>query len=171
VRITFKYLVITLVFSLILAFVIFRWVPFYEIKGFNKALDGLLLISSISLGFYGACLSVFASLFNTKVVKEIMNDNSYRIDFLIISSVSLGIGILTVLGTIVYQVMLENGGVAENILRYTNSIWLAFVFMFFSFQLIFVVVSFSIFFKNSDKDVENDVYTPMLDGSKLNRKK
>jgi hypothetical protein len=168
---TFKYLVVTLVLSLMIAFVIFRWVPFYEIKGFSKALDGLLLISSISLGFYGACLSVFASLFNTKIVKEIMNDNNYRTDFLLISCTSLGIGVLTVILTIVYQVMLENKGVAEEILRYTNSAWVAIVLIFFSLQLIFVMISFSIFFKNSDESASDNVYTPTLDESSLSRKK
>lgn len=167
---TLRYLVVTLLLSLIAAFIIFRWAPLYNIEGFDKALDGLLLISSISLGFYGACLSVFASLFNTKVVKEIMSDNNFRKDFLIISSTSLSVGILTVIVTIIYQVMLENKGVAEGILQYTNSVWVGLVLIFFSLQFIFVMVTFKIFFGNSDRSTEPDVYTPHIEESSLGRK-
>ncbi|MBD8135765.1 hypothetical protein IFR10_09450 [Bacillus sp. CFBP 13597] len=171
-HITYKYLIVTIIVSIIAGVLIYHGVNLYEIKGFNKALDGVLLISSISLGFYGACLSVFASLFNTKVVKEIMDDKEYRKEFLIIASLSLAIGFLTVICTIVYQVMLENDGVANGILQITNASWIGLIIMFFSLQLIFVFVSFVIFFKNTDHDKQTDsVYTPNLNESKLSKKK
>jgi hypothetical protein len=166
---TYKYLISTLIASLLAGVAAFYWGQFYEIKGFNKALDGVLLISSISLGFYGACLSVFASLFNTKVVKEIMSDKHYRKEFLLISSLSLGIGFITVIWTIVYQVMYENKEVANKILQFTNASWIVLVVMFFCLQLTFVFISFAIFFKNTDENTQG-VYTPNIDEAKLGKK-
>lgn len=146
----------------ILIGVFFYFLHLHSIAGFMKALDGILLLSSICLGFYSACLSVFASMFNTKIVRELMEEKDYRNEFIVIASSSLVIGFLTVVSTIVFQVMIENNGVSENVLNVTNGIWGFFVTLFFSLQLIFVFISFLIFFSNSEENEEESVYTPPI---------
>lgn len=167
VRLTYRYLSCALLLSLILGVLVYFKFNFYEIKGFEKALDGVLLLSSISLGFYGACLSVFASLFNTETVKSIMNELDFRKEFLIIASLSLGIGFLTVLNTIIYQVILENQMVPTIIFRFTNAFWVSIVLMYFSLQLIFIFVTFTIFFNNGRPSTNEKVFTPHIDETKL----
>lgn len=147
---TRKFIVFASLFSLGLVFTVYYFLPSYNIKGFEKALDGVLLFSSITLGFYGACLSVLASIFNTKVVKEIMEDSTYRKDFVSISAANLISGFLTVIITIVYQVMLANKGVPELTLRITNSIWSGICVLYISLTILFVVVTFMIFLSNKE---------------------
>lgn len=169
-RITQLYFIVASILSLIIWGLSFMYVPLYKLVGFEKALEGVLLLSSISLGFYGACLSVLASIFNTKLVKEIMNDKEYRKDFILIACLSLGIGFLTVICTIVYQVIMENKQLTDTVFRVINATWLGLLTMFFSLILIFIFVSFSIFFKNKDSDSDSaPVYTPPNDYSNLDR--
>lgn len=93
-----------------------------------------------------------------------MEEKDYRKEFILIASSSLIIGFLAVISTIVFQVMIENEGISENVLNVTNGIWGFFVTFFFSLQFIFVFVSFLIFFSNSDEDEddESSVYTPTI---------
>src|SRR5699024_10400508 len=142
---------------------IYIFFPFYNINGVEKALEGMLLLSSISLGFYGACLSVLASIFHTNVVKEIMHDEEDRKEFIIISCFTLLIGFFTVISTIVYQVMLSNGQFNLNII---NSLWFSIVFLFFCMKVLFILIIFLIFFNNNDEDANNtDVYSSKLKSS------
>lgn len=147
---TRKFIIFASLFSLGLALAVYYFLPNYNIQGFEKALDGVLLFSSITLGFYGACLSVLASIFNTKVVKEIMEDSTYRKDFVNISAVNLISGFLTVIITIVYQVMLANKGVPEITLRITNSLWSGICVLYISLTILFVAVTFMIFLSNKE---------------------
>ena len=86
--------------SVILAIVVYFYCPFYKLEGFDKGLEGVLLFSSISLGFYGACLSVIASIFNTKIVKSIMNEKGEKKEFSLIVFSTLITGFVTVFTTI-----------------------------------------------------------------------
>lgn len=160
-KFTTIYFIAASIFSILIG-VGFYFLELHSIVGFMKALDGVLLLSSICLGFYSACLSVFASIFNTRIVKEIMEEKDYRNEFILIASSSLIIGFLTVISTIVFQVMIENKGISEIVLNITNGIWGSLVIFFFSLQFIFVFVSFMIFFSNSDEDEESSVYTPTI---------
>lgn len=158
---SYKFLTVSFFITIVFGFIIYFFFPFYEVKGVNKALEGMLLLSSISLGFYGACLSVLASIFNTKVVKEIMQEKEERKEFIVVSCCTLLVGFLTVISTIIYQVMLSNGKVNLDIM---NSLWFSIVLLFFCMKLLFILIIFMILFNNkeSNKDDEVNVYTPEL---------
>jgi hypothetical protein len=156
---SYKYLWSALFISVIIGIVVYIWIPLYSFQGVKKALEGVLLLSSISLGFYGACLSVFASIFNTRVVRDLMRDNQYRREFILVSGISLSSGFFTVFTTITYQVLLENEGISEIIYKITNSIWLALTFMFLFYNVLFVLVSFLIFFSNNDEESSMQVHS------------
>ncbi|KIL45748.1 hypothetical protein [Jeotgalibacillus soli] len=151
-RLSYLFIIIAFVLSLIISGIVFMYFPIFEFKGFEKALDGILLLSSICLGFYGACLSVLASIFNTKIVKEVMNDRSYRSEFIMISVFSLLTGFVLVLTTIVYQVLFANGNVDFFIMNLINSIWLFLLIIFLSFSVLFILISFFIFFQNKSEE-------------------
>ncbi|MGG1878150.1 hypothetical protein ABDI30_11355 [Paenibacillus cisolokensis] len=153
------FMIFAVLASIIISSIVYCFFPGYTIKGFEKALDGVLLFSSITLGFYGACLSVLASIFNTKIVKEIMHDQKYRREFVIISGFNLVTGFLTVITTIVYQVMLANKGLPEMPLRITNSLWSGFFVMYILLTILFVTITFMIFLSNSE-----DQPIPIHDG-------
>lgn len=155
---SYKYLFCALLISFLSSILVYIFIPLYAIKGVDKALEGVLLLSSISLGFYGACLSVFASIFNTKPVKELMSDKEYRKEFIIVSSFSLISGFFTVFSTITYQVMLENGSLMENTLRIVNSFWIGITVLFLAFNILFVLISFLIFFSNNDQSENTRVH-------------
>lgn len=153
------FMIFAVLASIIISIIVYCFFPSYTVKGFEKALDGVLLFSSITLGFYGACLSVLASIFNTKVVKEIMRDQKYRKEFVVISGFNLVTGFLTVITTIVYQVMLANKGLPETPLRITNSLWSGFFVLYIFLTILFVTITFMIFLNNSD-----DQSTPVHEG-------
>ncbi|GAB3801971.1 hypothetical protein [Virgibacillus kimchii] len=144
----YKSLIGVVSLCIIISIITFLWLPFYSFKGFEKALDGVLLLSSIGLGFYGACLSVLASIFNTKAVKEIMNDNEYRKEFIVLSLSTLIISFFTVLTTIVYQVLLENEGFSNFGMGLINAFWVGATSGFIMLNILFILVSFMIFFAN-----------------------
>ncbi|GGF24313.1 hypothetical protein GCM10010954_23980 [Halobacillus andaensis] len=73
----------------------------------------------------------------------------------------LFLGSITVIGTIVYQVMVENGSVNHTVLDITNAIWGGLIVSFFSLKLTFIFVSFLIFFNNKEEK-EEKVVTPKL---------
>lgn len=154
---SFKYIIFSVLLSVATSVFVYCFFPSYSIIGFDKALDGVLLFSSINLGFYGSCLSVLASIFNTKVVKEIMGDQRYRREFVIISGVNLAAGFLTVIITIVYQVMLGNDEMSEWSLSIINSFWFGICVLYLSLTILFIVVMFMIFLNNTD-DKKLDVY-------------
>ena len=158
-RFSYWFILCALVISFSIAILSSIYFPLFKIMGFAKALDGVLLLSSISLGFYGACLSVLASIFNTKIVKEIMSDGSYRKEFIVISSLALTTGFLTVLSTIVYQVLLLNESATFVLMNITNFIWISLFILFLSFSLLFVLISFVIFFNNSDVKENDEVHS------------
>lgn len=149
------FMIFAVLFSFIVSFVVYFFFPGYSITGFDKALEGVLLFSSITLGFYGACLSVLASIFNTKIVKEIMEDQKYRNEFIAISGFNLVAGFLTVITTIVYQVMLANKEMSDFPLRLTNSLWSGFCVLYISLTILFVTVTFMIFLSNNDDKSNN----------------
>lgn len=161
---SYRFLIISTLISLITGFLVYIFFPFYDYIGADKALEGMLLLSSISLGFYGACLSVLASIFNTKVVKEIMKDNEEKKEFVIISCFTLLTGFFTAIITIIYQVMLSNGQVALDII---NSLWFFVILLFFCMKLLFVLMIFMILFNNKDEDdKETKVYLPNIKSTK-----
>lgn len=168
---SYVFILISFIVSALVAFLVYRYTSFYLFVGFDKALEGVLLFSSISLGFYGACLSVIASIFNTKVVKEIMQDTEEKKEFIILVCLTLIIGFLTVTITILYQVFLENGGMPNGFYNLLSSLWSGSVTMFISMNVIFILVAFLILFNNKEKkESKNAVYEPELKNSPFNRK-
>ncbi|GIO26373.1 hypothetical protein J43TS3_09840 [Ornithinibacillus bavariensis] len=79
-RFSYVFIIVASIVSILLGALVFNFTSFYSFKGFDKALDGVLLFSStsISLGFYGACLSVIASIFNNKVIREIIQEKEEK---------------------------------------------------------------------------------------------
>lgn len=126
----------------------FIYFPLYSFKGFEKALEGVLLLSSIGLGFYGACLSVLAAVFNTKAVKEIMKDEEYKKEFIFLSLTTLLISFITIFITIIYQVFLENGKFSDLTLDIVNALWIGLTSGFMMMNILFILISFMIFFVN-----------------------
>lgn len=165
-RVSYIFIVVSLIISAIAASMVFFFTSFYSFKGFDKALEGILLFSSISLGFYGACLSVIASIFNTKVVKEIMKDKGEKKEFVTLVSLTLITGFSTVTLTIVYQVFMENGKLPGWSYDLVSAVWTGSVIMFVSMNVIFILVSFLIFFNNKEKeDKKEPVFEPQLTNS------
>lgn len=156
-RFSYWFILITIVFSVSISITGYFYFPLFKFEGFDKALEGILLLASISLGFYGACLSVLASIFNTKIVKEVMNDNNYRSEFILIAAFSLSSGFVLVVTTIIYQVLLENGNVAFIIMNTINTLWLFLLFVFLAFSLLFILTSFIIFFHNKEEQEESQI--------------
>ncbi|MER2170929.1 MAG: hypothetical protein ABS938_09855 [Psychrobacillus psychrodurans] len=161
-RFSYTFIIISFCLSIIAGVLVYFYLPLFKFGGFDKALEGVLLLSSISLGFYGACLSVLASIFNTKIVKEIMTDGNYRKEFIAVSSLALVTGFLTVLTTIVYRVLLENGSIVFVVMNVISSFWIAIFILFLCFSLLFVLISFFIFFKNSEVDESEEVHSGQL---------
>lgn len=156
-RFSYLFIAIASILSLIISVVVFKYLPIFEFKGFEKALDGILLLSSICLGFYGACLSVLASIFNTNIVREVMNDRNYRSEFIFVSVFALITGFMLVITTIVYQVLLANKSVGFTIMNLTNSIWVFMLIIFLCFSVLFIIISFFIFFQNRSEEVDEQV--------------
>lgn len=170
-------MIIALIISIIIANLVYFFTAFYTFIGFDKALEGVMLFSSISLGFYGACLSVIASIFNTKVIKEIMKDNEEKTEFIILVALTLVSGFLTVVITIIYEVFLKNGGMSPKFYDLLSATWSGSVIMFISMNFIFVLVSFLILFNNKgdkeddereDKD-SRETYNPILKTSPFDK--
>lgn len=143
-----------------LAIVVYNFCPFYKLGGFDKGLEGVLLFSSISLGFYGACLSVIASIFNTKIVKSIMNEKGEKKEFSLIVFSTLITGFVTVFFTIAYRVILASAIWIEK-LDLINSIWVFFVMLYVSMNMLFIILSFLIFLSNGERE-KQPVYVPKL---------
>ncbi|APC46485.1 hypothetical protein B4065_0148 [Caldibacillus thermoamylovorans] len=162
-RISYKVFGVSLIISVISGVLVYKFTSLYKIDGFDKALESVLQFSSISLGFYGTCMSVLASIFNTKVVKGIMKDKEDRMEFIIIACSTLIIGFLTVITTIVYQVMIENKNVSNLCLDLISSFWSSVCVMFICTIFLFTIISFLIFFNNKDEEYNsNNVYNPQL---------
>jgi hypothetical protein len=161
-KVSYIFLGVSLLISIVVGILVYLYTDFYNFVGFNKALEGVLLFTSISLGFYGACISVIASIFNTKIVKSIMSDPNDKREFVILVSTTLVNGLLTIVITIIYQVFLENGSVEINILKVINAFWSSFVIMFIGMNILFILVSFLIFFNNKEQDEKEFVYIPTL---------
>jgi hypothetical protein len=148
--------------SVILAIVVYFYCPFYKLEGFDKGLEGVLLFSSISLGFYGACLSVIASIFNTKIVKSIMSEKGEKKEFSLIVFSTLITGFVTVFTTIAYRVILASSIWIDK-LDLINSIWIFFVMLYVSMNMLFIILSFLIFLNNGEEKKQS-VYVPKLKG-------
>lgn len=174
-RISYRFIIFATIISIVIAFLVYFYTSFYLFKGFDKALEGVLLFSSISVGFYGACLSVIASIFNTKVVKDIMKDKGDKREFLILASTTLIIGFLTVVFTILYQVLIANGNIPKVILDLISAVWSGSVVMFISMNVIFIFLSFLIFFSNKEENEDGqnkeNEYQPTLKTSPFRRRK
>ncbi|MDP1394780.1 hypothetical protein Q8G28_15450 [Lysinibacillus capsici] len=159
-RVSYKLLIGTLIISVIVGNLVYFFTKLYKIDGFDKALEGVLLFSSISLGFYGACMSVIASIFNTKAVKEIMSDKKDKREFIAVVTFTLVSGFLSVFLTIVYRVMLvnyENGGINEIYIKILSGFWSFLVLMFVSMNFLFIFISFLIFFSNKEQKTSEEL--------------
>lgn len=163
-RLSYLFLSTSLLISLIIGVIVYNYIDFYNIIGFDKALEGVLLFASISMGFYTASISIIASIFNTKVVKEIMKERDDKREFIIVVVSTLLVGFLTVFITILYQVFLSNGEIPIKYLKITNLVWSSLVMMYFFVNVIFILIAFLIFFNNTDYDETKieSVYTPPL---------
>lgn len=151
--------------SLIISILSYFYLPFYKLKGFDKGLEGVLLFSSISLGFYGACVSVIASIFNTKVVQSILKDKEEKKEFSIIVFSTLITGFITVFLTIAYRVIIESN-IFIKYLNIINSLWIFFTLCFVSMNILFIIITFLIFLSNSDNRKNEKVFHPEPKNSK-----
>lgn len=162
-RASYIFILTSFIVSILVWTLVYNFTSFYSFKGFEKALEGVLLFSSISLGFYGACLSVLASIFNTKVVKEIMNEKEDKKEFIILVCLTLITGFLTISITIIYQVIMENAGLDKGVYDIVSAFWSSVLLMFISMNVIFILVSFLIFFNNKEENTDKyTVYEPKL---------
>lgn len=146
--------------SVVIAILVYYFCPFYKLSGFDKGLEGILLFSSISLGFYGACLSVIASIFNTKIVQTILKEKGEKREFSLIVFSTLIIGFVTVFSTIAYRVILASN-IWDEHLSLINSLWSFSVMLYVNMNMLFIILSFLIFLNNSEQKKEN-VYVPKL---------
>lgn len=163
-RFSYKYIIISFGISIMIALLVYCYFPFYNVLGAEKALEGLLLLSSISLGFYGASLTILASIINTNVLREIIDDKEEKRELLIVLFITLVSGFLTVIVTIVYQVLLSH---ENNYISLINSVWFFTVSLFLSMKILFVLIIFMVLFNNRDDENKkrlktDDVYNPTI---------
>ncbi|MGE7091193.1 hypothetical protein ACQKII_06955 [Lysinibacillus sp. NPDC048646] len=160
-RASYKILICSFIISFIVAILVFKYTALYEIMGFDKALEGILLFSSISVGFYGACVSVIASIFNTKVIKDIMSDKKDKREFIIVVCSALLSGFLTVFTSIIYRVLLVDPDTKLQYFKTISMIWSGFTLMFISMNFLFIFVSFLIYFNNKEEpSAASNVFDP-----------
>lgn len=142
---------IATILALIVGFISFLFLEIYSINGFGEALEGVLLFSSITLGFYGACLSVLASVINKEIVQEIINNNIEKKQLVCVMALTLLSGFSTVVTTIIYQVILTNGQLTERILNIVNSFWLLSLTFYLLILFLFVALAFYLLLYKEDK--------------------
>ncbi len=77
-----------------------------------------------------------------------MSDKEYRREFVILSLSTLTVSFITVFITIVYQVFMANESFGDISLGIINALWVGATSGFILLNILFILVSFMIFFTN-----------------------
>lgn len=132
-----------------------RAVNLFDINNFNKALEGFFLFASISLGFFGTCISILATLIGTKIVKDIIGVKNYKVDFVMIALSTIMAGFTAIIITILFQIFYGSEDVSLILEMVMSGLWSTFVFMYLVFLSLFIFVVMLIFLKAGEDDRED----------------
>ncbi|GAB3042110.1 hypothetical protein [Virgibacillus ainsalahensis] len=142
-----KKITIIVILSLGFSFLIGTYVFNHNLVDFTKTLDSVLLFVSISVGFIGTSLSIFATVSDKKFGMKLKTSKNSKRQFINTLSTALFTGLLIVLTTIVYQLMKSN---LEDcwLLTVINYVWLFLVPLFLGYGYIIVSVILTILFSD-----------------------
>lgn len=140
---TFKFIVsLLLLFSIALFLFSFYKFELYSVENFIKVLDGYLLFSSITIGFFGTCISILATLLHSPLLKELFSKTNYKIQFALITLLTMFFGISGIILTVIFQMTIDfpEHSIFDYVSKnWIESLWLVFGINYF-FGLSFVVV-------------------------------
>lgn len=96
-----------IVFSGVLFLLGFRVIELYNVENFIKVLDGYLLFSSITIGFFGTCISILATLLNSPLLKDLFSKTNYKVQFAFMTLFTMFFGIGGIILTVIFQMTLD----------------------------------------------------------------
>lgn len=128
-------------FSLFVGFYLFD----HRVEEVTKALDGVLLFVSITVGFIGASLSVFATVSESKFATKLKNSPNSKKQFIGTLRFTLLVGVILVGLTIIYQLLISNEAL-KLILNIVNFLWLFLIPLFLGLGYTIINVILEILF-------------------------
>ncbi|WP_341961249.1 hypothetical protein NM897_15390 [Planococcus maritimus] len=131
----------------------------FKIEGFGLALEGYLLFASITLGFFGTCISILASFINTNIIQDILQTKTYKYDFILIAGVTVFTGFFSIVLTIIHQIMIVNTSLSIEFQRNINGLWSFLAVSYLLYLSLFIVVAFFIFLRAGETD---EVQAPII---------
>lgn len=129
----------------------------YDLTGFDKALEGFLLFASITLGFFGTCISILPSLIKSDIVKDILNIKGYKFDFILITLFTIVTGFVGIVTTITFQILLENKAIPVLVQNLVTRLWVGLSVSYLTYLCLFVIMIMMILFKAGEDKVKFQV--------------
>lgn len=147
----------TLLFGLIVTYIVHIIGFNHQVKNFDKVLDGSITFSSIVVGFLAALLGILISIRDTEIVKEIFRQNEIG-TLKYYFNEALILGFLTVILSGVLHVIRENILLSVTIVF---NVWSVVLFWFIASTYRIVHLLMNIFFKshystNRPQPIEDD---------------
>ena len=127
---SFKFILMMLMFfSCSIFYLSFNVFELYGVENFIKVLDGYLLFSSITIGFFGTCISILATLLHSPLLKALFSKTNYKIQFAVITLLTMFFGIGGIILTVIFQMTIDYpkhaifNTISQN---WIESLWLVF---------------------------------------------
>lgn len=89
--------------SVVLGTLGYCFLKLHEVTNFIKVLDGYLLFTTITFGFFGTCISILATLLNAPIMKQIFGKYQYKKQFGVLVLATMIYGLIAITITIVFQ--------------------------------------------------------------------
>lgn len=123
----------------------------YDLKNFDKVLDGAITFSSIIVGFLGALLGILVSIKDSKIVQAIFETNErYTLKYFF--NENFIIGLLVVIVSCIMQVLREYQTIWSSIFFYS---WIVLFSWFLPSTYRIVNILMSVFFKTNSASVDS----------------
>ncbi|MGF0471169.1 hypothetical protein ACQQ6W_16175 [Lysinibacillus fusiformis] len=144
------------VINFLLACIVFylfdSYINLFQVKGISHALSGFLIFASISLGFFGTCIAILATLINSPIIKEVLRDKNYKKDLLYMFILTVFYGLTALISTVIFQVYLEETERTAKWEKTISSLWGSSMSGYFFSLAVFYMVIMILFFKSADDD-------------------
>lgn len=142
--------------------IILLTIPFdisHKVKNFSNVLESVVIFSSIIVGFLGALLGILITIKNSKIIKEIDDNNEMRTVRYFFNE-SLILGFVVILLSIAFQVLKDY---EYDFVQYYFYVWFTItgVFALSSFRIIQLLMN--IFFKSNDTNERPESNTSEID--------
>lgn len=134
--------------SVLFSYLIGTYVFNNKLVDFTKTLESVLLFVSISVGFIGTSLSIFATVSDQKLGVKLKKSTNSKKQFIRTLSNAIFTGLIIVLTTIIYQLMNSNSE-SCHWLMIINYIWLFLIPLFIGYG--YLIVSIILKFLFSDE--------------------